>query len=90
MKSIAMKEDRVRFRDSGGATGSTLAELLTVIRILALLVTLLLPFLSTAREQSRRIVCMSNVLQLATGMLLYVEDDTRESLLGKRISKIKT
>lgn len=23
MKSIAMKEDRARFRDSGGATGST-------------------------------------------------------------------
>lgn len=70
--------------------GPLMTELLTVIRILALLATLLLPFLSTAREQSRGIVCMSNVLQLATGMLLYVEDNTRESLLGKRISKTKT
>ena len=34
--------------------------------------------------------CVSNVRQLAMGMLLYAENDARESLSGKRIPKTKT
>ena len=46
----------------------TLIELLVVVSIIALLVAILLPALSKAREQSRRVVCASNLKQI--GMLL--------------------
>lgn len=78
MKSMVRKEDRAGF---------TLAELLTVIGVVALLFALLLPVLSVARERSRRIACMSNVRQLAMGMLLYAEDDASGSLSGKTRSE---
>ena len=55
--------------------GFTLVELLVVIGIIALLVAMLLPALSKAQEQARRVHCMSNMRQLVIGWNMYAEDN---------------
>src|SRR5665213_2701693 len=53
----------------------TLVELLVVIGIIALLIAILLPMLNNAREQARRIQCLSNVRQLTTAWLAYAGEN---------------
>ena len=59
----------------------TLIELLIVIAIISVLASLLLPTLSNAKEQARRVQCMSNQRQLALTWLIYSEDN-REALVA--------
>lgn len=49
----------------------TLIELLVVIAILGVLISMLLPAMSAARESSRRAQCLGNLHQLALGLLAY-------------------
>ncbi|MCF7957470.1 MAG: type II secretion system GspH family protein [Phycisphaerae bacterium] len=55
--------------------GFTLIELLVVISIIALLVAILMPALSKAKEMGKRAVCLSNTRQLMTGWLMYADDN---------------
>jgi prepilin-type N-terminal cleavage/methylation domain-containing protein/prepilin-type processing-associated H-X9-DG protein len=52
----------------------SLIELLVVIAIIALLIAILIPSLSGAREASRRVTCASNLRQYAMGLTMYAAD----------------
>lgn len=55
--------------------GFTIIELLTVVAILSLLMAILLPSLSRAREQGRRVVCLANARHLTLGLNSYRTED---------------
>src|SRR6476620_6335224 len=55
--------------------GFTLVELLVVIGIIALLISILMPALTRARDQAIRVQCMNNVRQLLIGCHMYVNDN---------------
>jgi prepilin-type N-terminal cleavage/methylation domain-containing protein len=59
---------------SRGRKGFTLIELLVVIAIIAILAAILFPVFAKAREAARKTSCSSNLKQIATGMLMYVQD----------------
>jgi len=51
----------------------TLIELLVVIAVIAVLMAILMPALGRAREQGKRISCLSNVKQLTMAWILYAD-----------------
>jgi len=54
--------------------GFTLIELLVVIAIIAVLMAILMPTLSRAREQGKRAACMNNTKSLALAWNIYADD----------------
>lgn len=62
--------------------GFTLIELLVVIAIIALLMGILIPVLSRAREQGRRAACLHNLKGLVLAWLLYVDDNDGRMVPG--------
>ncbi|MHC4509852.1 MAG: type II secretion system protein, partial [Planctomycetota bacterium] len=52
----------------------TLIELLVVIAIIAVLMAILLPSLNLAKDQARRMHCISNVKNLTLAWMLYKDD----------------
>jgi prepilin-type N-terminal cleavage/methylation domain-containing protein/prepilin-type processing-associated H-X9-DG protein len=55
-------------------SGFTLIELLVVIAIIAILAAILFPVFARAREKARQASCLSNVKQLALGVMMYKSD----------------
>jgi prepilin-type N-terminal cleavage/methylation domain-containing protein/prepilin-type processing-associated H-X9-DG protein len=55
--------------------GFTLVELLVVISIISLLMSILLPSLSRAREMGKRVDCFSNLRQLTMAWYFYATDN---------------
>jgi prepilin-type N-terminal cleavage/methylation domain-containing protein/prepilin-type processing-associated H-X9-DG protein len=60
-----------RFQPRTSTKGFTLIELLVVIAIIALLVSILLPSLQTAREMAKRLSCQTNLRTVTMGVLQY-------------------
>ncbi len=54
--------------------GFTLIELLVVIAIIAILAAILFPVFAQARAKARQTACLSNMKQLGTGLMMYVQD----------------
>lgn len=54
--------------------GFTLIELLVVIAIIAVLAAILFPVFAAARQKARQASCVSNLKQIAMGMIQYADD----------------
>ena len=57
---------------SGGAF--TLVELLVVISIIAMLLAIMMPSLQKARNQAKKVVCLSNMRQMGIVLITYLVD----------------
>ncbi len=55
-------------------TAFTLVELLVVVSIIALLISILLPSLKKAREQTKTVVCLANLKGMSSGTLTYAAE----------------
>ena len=55
-------------------SGFTLIELLVVIAIIAILAAILFPVFARAREKARQATCQSNLKQIGTAFMMYVQD----------------
>lgn len=62
-----------------GSLGFTLTDVLVSLAVMALLVGLLMPAMSSVREVARRVVCASNIRQVGIGLILYA-DSNRDRL----------
>jgi prepilin-type N-terminal cleavage/methylation domain-containing protein/prepilin-type processing-associated H-X9-DG protein len=71
-----MTSSEVRRSGRSRIRAFTLIEMLVVIGIVGLLAALLLPALTTARDQARATRCMSNLHQIGMGLVMYSDSNS--------------
>src|SRR5438067_2370933 len=74
MRMISCGPKHPAARARSGRHGFTLIELLVVIAIIAILAAILFPVFAQAREKARQAGCLSNLRQIDTATMLYVQD----------------
>src|SRR5262245_55778377 len=65
----------MNIRSSDRTRGFTLIELLVVVAIIAVLISILLPSLSRAREQAKTIKSVANLSSIGKAMAMYITDN---------------
>lgn len=75
MFAIVSSEPKPSRNREGVRSAFTLVEVLVVIGVLALLLSILLPSLSAARQQAKAVVCQSNIRQIAGANGYYANDN---------------
>src|ERR1043166_3877243 len=61
---------------AGSKKAFTLIELLVVVAIIAILAALLLPALQRAKEEGKRVLCLSHMHQIHVSLMLYSDDNS--------------
>lgn len=69
-------------------SGFTLIELLVVVAIIALLVAILMPAISMAREEAKAAKCLANMREIGTYTLMYRNDDIGENIRWYQVDAI--
>jgi prepilin-type N-terminal cleavage/methylation domain-containing protein/prepilin-type processing-associated H-X9-DG protein len=73
-----------------GVPGFTLIELLVVIAVIAVLLAILMPVASAARERGQRTVCLNNLRQLTLAWIQYADEHDSKLVHGSAFSRTIT
>ncbi|WP_309386227.1 prepilin-type N-terminal cleavage/methylation domain-containing protein [Cerasicoccus frondis] len=69
---------KLTIKPKNNHSGFTLVELLTIIAIVGVMASLLIPVVGTIRQSAKRSVCASNLRQLSSASLLYSNEHDGE------------